>query len=136
MKKGKRKKASNNFIPYSKKLLKYSRWECWIMTIAIFALHIMGNDTGNLYQIVLTGWAGYGVAKALYYNMAKSDHQIQLLRQLDPCVDDKVKSIIEENLMDKLKEAIIQELNDTTEDSKDEEPKNDDTNEEKINNAN
>lgn len=110
LKKLKRKRTANSFIPYSKKLLGYSRWECWIMTIAIFVMTIFKIETGHLYQIVLTGWAGYGVAKALYYNMAKSDHQIQLIRQIDPKADDKIKSIIKDNLIDKLKEAIIQEL--------------------------
>lgn len=110
LKKLKKRRASNSFIPYSKKLLGYSRWECWIMTFAIFIMTIFRIETGDLYQIVLTGWAGYGVAKALYYNMAKSDHQIQLIREVDPKADEKIKSIIKDNLVDKLKEAIIQEL--------------------------
>jgi hypothetical protein len=109
-KKLRKRRSSNNFIPFSKKLLGYSRWECWIMTFAIFLMTIFRIETGDLYQIVLTGWAGYGVAKALYYNMAKSDHQIQLIREIDPKADEKIKSIIKDNLVEKLKEAIIQEL--------------------------
>lgn len=110
LKKLKKKRKTDNFIPYSKKLLGYSRWECWIMTIALFAMKFFNKETGELYQIVLTGWAGYGVAKALYYNMAKSDHQIQLIKEIDPKAGDKIKSIIRDNLIDELKDAIIQEL--------------------------
>ncbi len=80
------------------------------MTFSIFIMTIFKIETGDLYQTVLTGWAGYGVAKALYYNMAKSDHQIQLIREVDPKADEKIRSIIKDNLVDRLKEAIIQEL--------------------------
>lgn len=73
-------KKEKSYIPYSKRLLEYSRAECWIMTIVLFIMQGIGLNTGELYQIVLAGWAAYGVAKALYYNMAKSDHQIQLLQ--------------------------------------------------------
>lgn len=114
-KKVKRKRNTNNFIPYSKKLLKYSRWECWIMTIALFVMKILDIETGELNQVVLTGWAGYGVAKALYYNMAKSDHQIQLIREIDPKAGEQIKTIIKDNLMDEIKKAIIQELKDEDE---------------------
>lgn len=110
LKKLRKRRSSNSFIPFSKKLLGYSRWECWIMTLTIFLMTIFNIETGELYQIVLTGWAGYGVAKALYYNMAKSDHQIQLIREIDPKADEKIRSIIKDNLVEKLKEAIIQEL--------------------------
>lgn len=65
-----------------------------------------GIDTGELYQICLAGWGGYAVAKALYYNMAKSDHQIQLLRKIDPESSAMIKDIILENTEKMLKNSI------------------------------
>lgn len=85
------------------------------MTIALFVMKILGIETGDLNQVVLTGWAGYGVAKALYYNMAKSDHQIQLIREIDPKSGEQIKTIIKDNLMDEIKKAIIQEIKDEEE---------------------
>ncbi len=106
MKKTKKKRTSNNFLPFSKRLLEYSRFECWIMTLALFLMQGFGIDTGELYQICLAGWAGYAVAKALYYNMAKSDHQIQLLRKIEPDSAAKIKDIIIENTEKLLKNSI------------------------------
>ncbi len=104
------KRNKIDLLPYSKQLLEYSRIECWIMTIALFVFQFMGKDTGQLYQICLAGWGGYAVAKALYYNMAKSDHQIQLLNTLNQETKDKAKTVITDNLVDKLKETIKKEL--------------------------
>ncbi len=104
-----KRKSDNNFIPFSKKLLEYSRFECWVMTIALFIMQAMGIDTGELYQIGLAGWTGYAVAKALYYNMAKSDHQIQLLKDINPDAAEKVKEIIAANVEEELQECISQE---------------------------
>ncbi len=105
-----KRKKSIAFIPFSKKLLEYSRYECWIMTIAIFVMQGTGIDTDDLYQVVLAGWTGYGVAKALYYNMAKSDHQIQLLKEVNPDAAEKVKEIITEDVEEKLQENISEEI--------------------------
>jgi len=46
------------------------------------------------------------VAKVLYYNMAKSDHQIQLLRKIDPESSAMIKDIILENTEKMLKNSI------------------------------
>jgi hypothetical protein len=105
-----RRRASNNFLPYSKRLLEYSRIECWVMTLALFVMQGTGIDTGQLYQVALAGWTGYAVAKALYYNMAKSDHQIQLLKKVDPAADGKIKDIITDDLENKLKDYIGKEI--------------------------
>ena len=113
MKKPKKKRTSNNFLPYSKRLLEYSRFECWIMTLALFLMQGFGIDTGELYQICLAGWTGYAVAKALYYNMAKSDHQIQLLRKIEPDSAAKIKDIIIENTEKILKNSIDETIEST-----------------------
>lgn len=105
-KKSKRKRANNNFLPFSKRLLEYSRFECWIMTGALFFMQGFGVDTGELYQVCLAGWGGYAVAKALYYNMAKSDHQIQLLKKIEPDEVGRIKDIIIENAEKMLKNSI------------------------------
>lgn len=97
---------TENFIPYSKTLLEYSRAECWIMTFVLFIMNALGMNTENLYQIALAGWTGYGVAKALYYNMAKSDHQIQLLKEIDTNADEKIKNTIAEDVANKLQENL------------------------------
>lgn len=114
-KKTKRKQSNTNFLPFSKKLLEYSRIECWIMTIALFLMQGFGIDTGELYQVCLAGWGGYAVAKALYYNMAKSDHQIQLLRKIEPDAAGKIKDIIIENteklLKNSIDETVEEEMN-------------------------
>ncbi|MFU0827410.1 MAG: DUF2892 domain-containing protein [Lachnoclostridium sp.] len=106
LKKTRKRKTSNNFLPFSKKLLEYSRFECWTMTVVLFIMQGFGIDTGELYQICLAGWGGYAVAKALYYNMAKSDHQIQLLRKIDPESSAMIKDIILENTEKMLKNSI------------------------------
>ena len=80
------------------------------MTAAIFVFRAFRIDTEDLYQIVLAGWAGYAVAKALYYNMAKSDHQIQLLIKIDEDAGDKVKNIIVDDLEKRVRETISQEI--------------------------
>ncbi|QHQ63034.1 hypothetical protein Ana3638_21475 [Anaerocolumna sedimenticola] len=105
-KRSKRKISNSNFLPFSKKLLEYSRFECWAMTVALFLMQGFGIDTGELYQVCLAGWGGYGVAKALYYNMAKSDHQIQLLRKIEPDAAGKIKDIIMDNTEKLLKSSI------------------------------
>ncbi len=105
-KKSRRKRSSSNFLPFSKRLLEYSRFECWTMTVALFIMQGFGIDTGELYQVCLAGWGGYAVAKALYYNMAKSDHQIQLLRKIEPDAAGKIKDIIIENTEKLLKNSI------------------------------
>ncbi len=105
-------KRNCNFIPFSKKLLEYSRFECWVMTIALFVMQAMEIDTGELYRIDLAGWTGYAVAKALYYNMAKSDHQIQLLKRMDPRTSDKIKAIIIDDAEKKYKESTVEGLED------------------------
>lgn len=76
------------------------------MTVVLFLMQGLGIDTGELYQICLAGWGGYAVAKALYYNMAKSDHQIQLLRKIDPDASAKIKEILIENAEKLLKNSI------------------------------
>jgi len=80
------------------------------MTIALFIMQGVGIDTGQLFQVALAGWAGYAVAKALYYNMAKSDHQIQLLKKVDTDAGDKIKEIITDDLDNKLKDYIGKEI--------------------------
>jgi hypothetical protein len=105
-KKSRRKRSNSNFLPFSKRLLEYSRFECWTMTAALFIMQGFGIDTGELYQVCLAGWGGYAVAKALYYNMAKSDHQIQLLRKLEPEAAGKIKEAIIENTEKLLKNSI------------------------------
>lgn len=99
-----------NLIPYSKKLLEYSRFECWIMTIVLFLMQGFGLETGQLYQVCLAGWAGYGVAKALYYNMAKWDHQIQLLQNMDSNEGNKVSGITKKVLEDKINEYLRKDI--------------------------
>ncbi|MGB8455840.1 MAG: hypothetical protein WCD89_26435 [Anaerocolumna sp.] len=106
LRKSKRKRSSSSFLPFSKKLLEYSRFECLTMTVALFIMQGVGIDTGELYQVCLAGWGGYAVAKALYYNMAKSDHQIQLLKKLEPDAAGKIKDIMIENTEKLLKNSI------------------------------
>lgn len=134
MKKPKKKRTSNNFLPFSKKLLEYSRFECWTMTLALFLMQGFRIDTGELYQICLAGWAGYAVAKALYYNMAKSDHQIQLLRKIEPDSAAKIKDIIIENT-EKLLKNSIDETIESAENTEDSESIEDSENEENSKNA-
>ncbi len=114
-KNSRRKRSNSNFLPFSKRLLEYSRFECWIMTFALFIMQGFGIDTGELYQVCLAGWAGYAVAKALYYNMAKSDHQIQLLRKIDPGSSERIKDILMENTEKLLKNSVDED----TEENKD-----------------
>jgi hypothetical protein len=113
LKKSKKRRASTNFLPFSKKLLEYSRFECWVMTAALFIMQGFGIDTGNLYQVCLAGWGGYAVAKALYYNMAKSDHQIQLLKKIEPDAAGRIKDMIIENTEKILKNSIEEDIEDT-----------------------
>lgn len=133
MKKPKKKRASNNFLPFSKRLLEYSRFECWIMTVALFLMQGFRIDTGELYQICLAGWAGYAVAKALYYNMAKSDHQIQLLRKIEPDSAAKIKDIIIENT-EKLLKNSIDETDETIESTENADKSNKSVNADKLGN--
>ena len=104
------KRNKMDLLPYSKQLLEYSRGECWIMTVALFVFQFIGKDTGPLNQICLAAWGGYAVAKALYYNMAKSDHQIQLLGTLNEETKEKAKTVITDNLVDKLKDTLKKEI--------------------------
>jgi len=103
------KKEKESFA-YSKKLLYYARVECWTITIAVFALAILNKDVADLTTICLAGWAAYGVARAFYYNMAKADHQIQLLQQIDPKANEKIKEIIIDKVEEGLKETINEDI--------------------------
>jgi len=58
LKKTRKRKTSNNFLPFSKKLLEYSRFECWTMTVVLFIMQGFGIDTCELYQSWLAGWGG------------------------------------------------------------------------------
>ena len=97
-------------MAYSKKLLYYARVECWTITIAVFILAIFNKAVGDLTTICLAGWTAYGVARAFYYNMAKSDHQIQLLKEIDSTANEKVKEIIIDKVEEDLKDSIIEKL--------------------------
>jgi len=98
-------KKEKTFVAYSKKLCNYARYECWAITIVYIILLVVFDK--DISPICLASWGAYGVARAFYYNMAKSDHQIQLLGAIDK--NDKVKEIIE----DKIENDFIETINES-----------------------
>jgi hypothetical protein len=102
-------KKEKNFTAYSKKLCDYARIECWLITIIyIFILILFDKDISN---VCLASWAAYGVARAFYYNMSKSDHQIQLLKEIDKeNANEIIKEDITENIKNDLSESINEDI--------------------------
>ena len=80
------------------------------MTSALFIMTAFGINTGELVQLCLASWAGYGIAKGMYYNMAKSDHQIQLLQQIDPNANGKINEIIASSVETDLQIALGEDI--------------------------
>lgn len=63
---------------FSKKILKTSKWECWIITA--FGLYFAAKeyDTSIFCYLIPVCWGGYAIARAFYYNKAKAENAIKL----------------------------------------------------------
>jgi hypothetical protein len=102
-------KKEKTFTAYSKKLCDYARIECWILTIIYILILIIFDK--DISMVCLASWTAYGIARAFYYNMSKSDHQIQLLKEIDKeNANEVIKENITENLKSDLTESIYEDI--------------------------
>ena len=97
-----KKKKTKEFVAYSKKLCDYARIECWIITV-IYILAKLFLDK-DIAEVCLASWAAYATGKSFYYIMAKSDHQIQLLKDINK--EEKIEELLEEKIESDFSEAI------------------------------
>lgn len=99
------KNKEKNFTAFSKKLCDYARFECWLITL-VYILVLIFFDK-DISSVCLASWAAYGVARAFYFSMSKSDHQIQLLKEINPNnANEKIKETITEKIESDFTESI------------------------------
>ena len=89
---------------FSKQILTTAKWECWIITAFGLFFTAKGYDTSFFAYVIPVSWGGYAIARAFYYNKAKSENAIKLRTAyrkagLDPePVDRQFESALEEEI--------------------------------------
>lgn len=89
---------------FSKQILTTAKWECWIITAFGLIFTAKGYDTSFFAYVIPVSWGGYAIARAFYYNKAKSENAIKLRAAykkagLDPePADRQFESALEEEI--------------------------------------
>lgn len=89
---------------FSKQILTTAKWECWIITAFGLFFTAKGYDTSFFAYVIPVSWGGYAIARAFYYNKAKSENAIKLRTAyrkagIDPePVDRQFESALEEEI--------------------------------------
>ena len=89
---------------FSKQILTTAKWECWIITAFGLFFTAKGYDTSFFAYVIPVSWGGYAIARAFYYNKAKSENAIKLRTAyrkagLDPGpVDRQFESALDEEI--------------------------------------
>lgn len=89
---------------FSKQILTTAKWECWIITAFGLFFTAKGYDTSFFAYVIPVSWGGYAIARAFYYNKAKSENAIKLRTAyrkagLDPePVDRQFESALDEEI--------------------------------------
>ena len=89
---------------FSKQVLTTAKWECWIITAFGLFFTAKGYDTSFFAYVIPVSWGGYALARAFYYNKAKSENAIKLRTAyrkagLDPePVDRQFESALDEEI--------------------------------------
>ena len=89
---------------FSKQILTTAKWECWIITAFGLFFTAKGYDTSFFAYVIPVSWGGYAIARAFYYNKAKSENAIKLRTAyrkagLDPePADRQVESALDEEI--------------------------------------
>ena len=89
---------------FSKQILTTAKWECWIITAFGLIFTAKGYDTSFFAYVIPVSWGGYAIARAFYYNKAKSENAIKLRAAykkagLDPePADGQFESALEEEI--------------------------------------
>lgn len=89
---------------FSKQVLTTAKWECWIITVFGLFFTAKGYDTSFFAYVIPVSWGGYAIARAFYYNKAKSENAIKLRTAyrkagLDPePVDRQFESALDEEI--------------------------------------
>ncbi len=89
---------------FSKQVLTTAKWECWIITAFGLFFTAKGYDTSFFAYVIPVSWGGYAIARAFYYNKAKSENAIKLRTAyrkagLDPePVDRQFESALDEEI--------------------------------------
>lgn len=91
---------------FSKQVLTTAKWECWIITAFGLFFTAKGYDTSFFAYVIPVSWGGYAIARAFYYNKAKSENAIKLRtayrkagldpepidRQFESALDEEIRS--------------------------------------------
>lgn len=72
------KHVKKNQTEFSKKILTTAKWECWTITAIGIFFAWKCLDTSIFSYLIPVCWTGYAVARAFYYNKAKSENAIKL----------------------------------------------------------
>ena len=73
-----RKRSRKKKPEFSKQILTTAKWECWIITAFGLLFTAKGYDTSFFAYVIPVSWGGYAIARAFYYNKAKSENAIKL----------------------------------------------------------
>lgn len=99
-----RKRSRKKKPEFSKQILTTAKWECWIITAFGLIFTAKGYDTSFFAYVIPVSWGGYAIARAFYYNKAKSENAIKLRTAyrkagLDPePVDRQFESALDEEI--------------------------------------
>ena len=99
-----RKRSRKKKPEFSKQILTTAKWECWIITAFGLFFTAKGYDTSFFAYVIPVSWGGYAIARAFYYNKAKSENAIKLRTAyrkagLDPePVDRQFESALDEEI--------------------------------------
>lgn len=61
-------------LPFSKSVVLYSRFECYIITAILLLFVWFDKDVSSLTELITVSWVGYNGLKGLYIWMAKNEH--------------------------------------------------------------
>ena len=98
------KQSRKKKLEFSKQVLTTAKWECWIITAFGLFFTAKGYDTSFFAYVIPVSWGGYAIARAFYYNKAKSENAIKLRTAyrkagLDPePVDRQFESALDEEI--------------------------------------
>lgn len=92
-------------LPFSKKIVEYSRLEAWLFSIILIVLVCFNKDVSALTDLITVSWVGYNALKLAYVWLVKHEHiydkKIELIH--------KNKTENKDNLFDV--EEIINDIN-------------------------
>ena len=73
-----KKKNNKPFIPFSKRTVLSSKYECYILSVILIIMVWFDKDVSSIAILLSLSWGGYRILQNFYINMAKAEHLYEM----------------------------------------------------------